>query len=930
MISFILKWWHFSLFFDVVVGAVGRSFVTAILNADVAHVRVPTFFTPTVVGTTTSTSTFLGSCTLHYCDYKIYGREMKKILKSSGMVSSQALFASISSNSDEIQLSKGLTQISQYERDDNNSFVDQVRITNLKDQHYDYLRKNHFEAAFRCISEIVVFLQQVKQRHSQEQILSWVHSVDCMLQAFTSRAFSPPYDASNPYNRQRVYLGVDAIHFQLSSSTARNGNVTNFPSPYNTIEKGTLLLALNALTSFNGDNDRHSSKLKPERFDTATDEAFRVLQRLVSGVGVRSNVAHGGMDVNNKTSYAKTGTISIEERYFNRLLNSFSSAGRMEMAHRVLALQERLPNGPPLSRVAYSILLKGYGRKLRDIQNVESVLRHAIRNEIEPDTILLNSLMDAYINCNRIDKARQLFLYMKRQHPGEGQTTLEELDNSILLKWFQRFPCPRPNRRTYNTMLKGVANSGLLKEALLLADEMKRLRLWDTVTTNTVVHATIKVGDLQLAEDILANYTAKKWDAQHKAHHPNVEAYTELLDAYSKMKQLPKAIATLQTMRKRDVIPNEVTYTCLLGGFGRCRKTEQAKSTLQFMNSTNVRVTTKSYNALISGLVQWNTFSDYSNEQLVSSDYNDQELDERVDEALKLLRHMIHRGVHPNDITVSVLVDALGRCVPPRLNEASVLVKNLEDQNFISRGSTKIATALVQSYGKAGDIVGAIAAFRKIQQPDRIAVNSFLDAFARCGRIEMMTHTFRKYYQNPKTKRLEPDVISYSILIGALLKTGSTSYVKQAFQMYEDMKKRNINFDKALIDLILKAMVRFGNPLSPFDKPSALLVTSVLRDAENLTWDDGQLERRKRAVRDRLRDVLKNDISIEISSPPATSPNDDLFERKGWNTVDSGFLLWGRGRRESEKRRSTTNQKAACKFLESHGWNDVNSGFRLF
>jgi hypothetical protein len=89
------------------------------------------------------------------------------------------------------------------------------------------------------------------------------------------------------------------------------------------------------------------------------------------------------------------------------------------------------------------------------------------------------------------------------------------------------------------------------------------------------------------------------------------------------------------------------------------------------------------------------------------------------------------------------------------------------------------------------------------------------------------------------------------------------------------------------------------------------------------------LERRKRAVRaifaDRLGDAWKKE-AMDALLPP--SAKDDIFERKGWNKVDSGFRLWGGGRIGMEEGRVSSNEPVDA-FLQSHGWNDVDSGFRL-
>jgi pentatricopeptide repeat protein len=610
----------------------------------------------------------------------------------------------------------------------------------------------------------------------------------------------------------------------------------------------------------------------------------------VTGVGVRE-------------SSREDAAPFVTEKEFNEVLNAFANCGRMDMAHRVVALQERTAHAPALSPVTYSILLKGYGR-LGDLPNVEVVLSQAAKYQIEPDTILLNTLIDAYINCNAMEKAREVFLEMKK--PSDTHT-------GILggISW------PRPNRRTYNTMLKGFASSGDLAAALSLSEEMKSLRIWDAVTTNTLAHAAIVAGDLSLAEDVLTNHSVAVDSGLSKSgEHPNVEAYTELLDAYAKTQQLENALLVLQRMKQREVDPNEVTYTCLMGGFGRGLKVDEARKTLAFMDSTGLKPTSKVYHALVSGLVSKN-----------ASTMGD--LDSRVDEAIAVLREMIQSGVRPNAVTVAILIEALGRCHHPRVSEASLLVEKLTMQRIIPDGNAKVLTGLVQSYGKAGDIEGALKAFGMMMKPDTVAVNAFLDACCRCNRLGLAIKTFDNCFRSKKA--VSPDVISYSVLIGALFKVNTAESIRQARAMYLEMKTRNkIDPDTALVDVILKAMIRFSHS-NRLEKQDLRFVASVIRDAEKLRWEDGQLERRKRGIQNALSDRMggvrgKESLNALLRTSEST---DDLLERKGWNKIDSGFRLWG-GERDDLVGLDSSSVKPVDEFLESHGWNDVDSGFRLF
>jgi len=52
---------------------------------------------------------------------------------------------------------------------------------------------------------------------------------------------------------------------------------------------------------------------------------------------------------------------------------------------------------------------------------------------------------------------------------------------------------------------------------------------------------------------------------------------------------------------------------------------------------------------------------------------------------------------------------------------------------------------------------------------------------------------------------------------------------------------------------------------------------------------------------------------------------EQLFQKKGWNKVDSSFRIFGAYPTSSPN----LNVRQGQEWLESKGWNDVDSGFRL-
>jgi pentatricopeptide repeat protein len=727
-------------------------------------------------------------------------------------------------------------------------------------------------------------LEVIKMLDSRQCDQSTRYQLSEIIETIVQSLCAKTFVKSAKYSK--VLHGVNALQLQLNSS----GKLSR---PYRGVPKRTLSQALHALSSTNERQLQSASQ-------TRAKLCFRILQRLITGVGVRQQ--KGQADV-------------LHEREINQVLNIFSNSGQMDMAHRIVALQERTRHAPPLSPVSYSILVKGYGR-LGDLKHVEEVLNHAMKNNVKPDVVLLNTILDAYHNCNDPARAQVLFDQMRKQEAANGSAEL-----------FPGTVLPLPNRRSYNTMLKGFAAIGDYKNAVTLAEELDERLGWDAVTINTLTRSAVMAKEFEAAEHLLAKHTVDfEKPASAGDAHPNVEAYTQLLDGYAKEGDMEKAVSVMQTMRLRGVLPNVVTYTCLIAGFGRNNQLDEAKRLLSYMKERGPPPSVITYNALISGLVEGSTGS--------SSDGKTWKMVDVVNDCLDLLRDMINSNIRPNSVTGALIVEEMSLCEPPKIEAATALVKSLEKQKLLAVGDKQVYTAVIKACGRANDTRRAVEYFRKVSSPDVIMVNAFMDACNLCKQHNVVKDTFNHFFQQKATKyNLRPDLITFSVLIKSALHNGDTRGLREAESLYNSMKRKwMILPDTVMVDTLLKATITLSRSKS-LSRQDVLFVASILRDAEHLNWAEGQLERRRRAIRsilgDRLREALLVDKRMSSLMPPE---EDVLFRRKGWNKVDSGFRLWGQASSRDtfvDMNREKPNGEAVDEFLESHGWNNVDSGFRL-
>ena len=614
-----------------------------------------------------------------------------------------------------------------------------------------FLQERDFGSARQMVEGMLEFLRD-EASVSNNDLEEMSSSIDQTLQTFYNSAFNPPYRGSA--SKKRISHGVDLLNIQLSHPT--------LVSPYNKVPKTVLLGALRALTGVN--EVTPLSSWSGETRENA-DIAYRILQRLVTGMGIRD---------------VSVGTVSpLQEKDFALVLKAYTNIGKMDMAHRIVALQERTASAPLISPVAFSILLKGYGN-LGDLYNVDMLLGHADARGIRPDTIMMNSLIDAYINCGEFDKAQTVFDIMMNP---TSQSSLSVEYPTL----FSPGCCPKPCQRTFNTMLKGLARRGMLAEAQKLSGEMKAKHMWDHVTTNTLVQAAVKAREFGTAEEILEEHTME--NKKKGKSHPNSEAYTSAVDGLAKEGEIGKALDLLRRMKSRGVDPNEFTYTSIIGALAKDKKIDQANKMLQHMKAEGIPCRVVTYNAFVSGLVHR------------EGPFDDPLYDRHVDEAIVVLKHMMKEGVHPNAVTVSVLVGAFGKCDPPRVTEAIALVEKLEEDGIVRKGNLRISTAIIQLFGAVGNFNEALSRFRSIGQPDVASINSILDVCVRCHKDTVTMKIFHESFQGPRST-CRPDVISYSCAINSALKKLSYSGSKDARTLYEEMKyRRRITPDNALVDM---------------------------------------------------------------------------------------------------------------------------------
>ena len=161
-------------------------------------------------------------------------------------------------------------------------------------------------------------------------------------------------------------------------------------------------------------------------------------------------------------------------------------------------------------------------------------------------------------------------------------------------------------------------------------------------------------------------------------------------------------------------------------------------------------------------------------------------------------------NVRPNVITATTMIDALGQCKPSRIQEAKHLVMEFGMNGLAPASNRRVSTALIRSCVNSFDFAGIQLAYKNIHSPDTISFNAMIVGCCRCKQAKLALEAMAKNNEERRDggKHVTPDVVTYTILISAVMKIGASSSLRRALLLYKEMKQVwGIMPDRALVDV---------------------------------------------------------------------------------------------------------------------------------
>ena len=239
-------------------------------------------------------------------------------------------------------------------------------------------------------------------------------------------------------------------------------------------------------------------------------------------------------------------------RDFNILIKELGDRGYLEECQEVLSLMKTCSVKPSL--VTYSTLISRAGA-WQKVQLAEKYFDKMEADDIRPDVLAYNSLINAYAKGRQPERALQVLHRMDRH----------------------KDPPLYPTVVTFNTLIDSFARAGAVDKAHAMLREMARRHLKANERSySSLVHAYCEAGRVSEARIIVESMS-------DKGIHPTAVTYSLLLHALGQNGQVSEAFLVLDTMKSRGFKPNVVTMSSLIYACGKANQLERAFTLLEAM-----------------------------------------------------------------------------------------------------------------------------------------------------------------------------------------------------------------------------------------------------------------------------------------------------------------------------------------------------------
>ncbi|KAK4774983.1 hypothetical protein SAY86_009918 [Trapa natans] len=287
---------------------------------------------------------------------------------------------------------------------------------------------------------------------------------------------------------------------------------------------------------------------------------------------------------------------------YTALLSAYSRNGLFDRACSLLEQMKSIRDCEPDVHT-YAILIKSCFQ-VYDFNRARSFLFDMEAQGIKPNTVIYNTIIDAYAKTKRFAEMESTIAEMLRESKCEPDvwtmnSTLRGFGGSgqitIMEKCYEKFQGAgiQPNIRTFNILLDSYAKSGNYDKMSSVMEFMQKYNYsWTIVTYNILIDAFGRAGDLKQMEYLFRLMQSERIK-------PNCVTFCSLVRAFGQAKKPEKVKGVLRLIENSDVMLDTAFFNCVVDAFGRMECFSEMKGVLTMMKEKQCEPDAITYRTMV-------------------------------------------------------------------------------------------------------------------------------------------------------------------------------------------------------------------------------------------------------------------------------------------------------------------------------------------
>ena len=515
--------------------------------------------------------------------------------------------------------------------------------------------------------------------------------------------------------------------------------------------------------------------------------------------------------------------------------------------------------------ITYNTFIKGC-TQLKLYDRIDYVFEHLINNNdvgVTPNDVTFNSLIDAYVRQNNMNKVFKLISTMQQYHikpdnftyttiiKGLNKDSFNNINNynykdknkdelDLAFQLFEKVKqFSKPDEILYNCIMDACLRFNQVDKMLELYKEMLDNNISpSSVTCGIVIKGYGIKGDVDMALKVYQNMKINKIEISSVT-------YGCLINVCIKNNRLEKAFELYESLTKEGIEMNTILYTTLIKAYSKKRNLNKVIDILNIMiKSEKAKPNIITYNTVIDCCIKCNNYDlayKYYYYLIGNNNINNTSTNNDKNEALiirpdiitfnSLIKGEIHNGcfdkakilmnkmleydyIKPDSDLLNTLLDGCEKC--KSYNDALTIFDLFRKKNV--SGNMMTYSILLKILGILGDFENSQKIFDEIKSNKNIAMNliiitCFIKTCFSTNHLKEAIDTFNSL----KQYKIKPDAISYVTMINGIINNSSLSdkseYTTEIINLIKKSKCDGIILYDNIYKKVLKYLKKIDNSI---------------------------------------------------------------------------------------------------------------------